>query len=137
MPPLNDAELPQALGCSPARWQEARGLQQALRLASLDQPQLLEESESLTLQDQLVDPASADRYAGAIRSERRRLLWRALRRLERTQRRLLLGRVLQQRAWGELGAQFGLSAKVTQRRFAQLLELLRHQLGPDLAGDLA
>ncbi len=137
MPPLNDAELPQALGCSPARWQEARGLQQALRLASLDQPQLLEESESLTLQDQLVDPASADRYAGAIRSERRRLLWRALRRLERTQRRLLLGRVLQQRAWGELGAQFGLSAKVTQRRFAQLLELLRQQLGPDLASDLA
>jgi DNA-directed RNA polymerase specialized sigma24 family protein len=112
-------------------------LQQALRLASLDQPQLLEESESLTLQDQLVDPASADRYAGAVRSERRRLLWRALRRLERSQRRLLLGRVLQQRAWGELGAQFGLSAKVTQRRFAQLLELLRQQLGPDLAADLA
>jgi hypothetical protein len=45
--------------------------------------------------------------------------------------------VLQQRAWGELGAQFGLSAKVTQRRFAQLLELLRQQLGPDLAADLA
>ena len=50
---------------------------------------------------------------------------------------LLLERVLLQRTWSELGAQLGISAKVTQRRFADLLEQLRRQLGPDLASDLA
>jgi len=136
-PPLSETELLAALGCSAARWQEAQGLQQALRLASLDQPQLLEDGERLPLQEQLLDPRSEEAYAGALRSERRRLLWRALRQLERAQRRLLLERVLLQRTWSELGAQLGISAKVTQRRFADLLEQLRRQLGPDVAGDLA
>jgi len=136
-PPLSEAELLAALGCSTARWREAQGLQQALRLASLDQPQGLDGGESLTLQEQLLDPRSEESYAGAMRSERRRLLWRALRPLERAQRRLLLERVLLQRTWSELGAQLGISAKVTQRRFAELVEQLRRQLGPDLAGDLA
>jgi RNA polymerase sigma-B factor len=35
LPPLAAAELAAALGCSPERWQEALGLQQALSMASL------------------------------------------------------------------------------------------------------
>lgn len=73
-----------------------------------------------------------ERYAGAIRWEQRRQLWRVLRRLERQQRRLLLARLLQQRTWRELGRLSGLSPKVMQRRGEQLLLELRQQLLPVL-----
>lgn len=132
LPPLNDAELAAALGCSLERWQEARGLQQALRLASLEEPQATEGGEAVCLADQLADQRAAEPYAQAIRAEQRRLLRQALGQLERHQRRLLLGRVLQRRAWGELGAPMGLSARVTQRRFTALVERLRTQLAPHM-----
>lgn len=135
-PPLSTAELVQALGCSPERWREAQALELALRQASLDQPQLAADGTTVTLQEVLVDPRSVDPYAGAIRWQRRRLLRRVLLGLERQQRRLLLGRVLQGKAWSELGAPLGLSARVTQRRFSALLDGLRQQLGAALGDDL-
>ena len=45
-----------------------------------------------------------------------------------SQRRLVLGRVLLQRSWRELGQPLGLSGKVSQRRCRQALEQLRAQL---------
>ena len=135
-PPLSTAELVEALGCSTERWREAQGLALALRQASLEQPHLQADGSSLNLQDVLVDPRSVDPYAGAIRWQRRRVLRRVLLGLERQQRRLLLGRVLQGKAWAELGAPLGLSARVAQRRFAALVDGLRKQLGADVAADL-
>lgn len=135
LPPLPAAELAAALGCSPQRWQEALGLQQALSMASLQQPLGAAAGEGGCLQDQLLDPASAsDRYGAVIRSERRQLLWRQLRRLQRDQRRLLLARVLRQQAWGTIGASLGLSGRVAQRRFEALVAQLRGELEPLLAG---
>ena len=131
--PLPAAALAAALGCSPERWQEALGLQRALQMASLQQP--LPGSEGDCLQDRLLDPASGgDGYAAAIRHERRRLLWRQLRQLERDQRRLLLGRVLRQQPWAMVGASLGLSGRVAQRRFERLVAQLRGELEPLLAG---
>jgi len=132
--PLPALELAEALGCTPQRWQEALGLHKALTMASLQQPLAGAAGESGCLQDQLLDPASAgDRYASAIRSERRRLLWRQLRRLQRDQRRLLLARVLRQQAWTAIGDSLGLSGRVAQRRFEALVAQLRGELGPLLA----
>lgn len=136
LPPFTTAELIEALGCSAERWREAQGLELALRQASLEQPHLQADGSSLALEEVLIDPHSTDPYAGAIRWQRRRLLRRVLLGLERQQRRLLLGRVLQGKAWGELGAPLGLSARVAQRRFAALLDGLRQQLGADVAAEL-
>lgn len=134
-PPLQEAELAAALGCSPARWREAQALQQALQLASLDQPVPQQDGGAGSLQELVMDPASGDNYRPALQAERRRLLWRGLRQLERHQRRLLLGRVLQGRTWRELGAPLGLSAKVAQRRCDALLAELRRQLSPAFCSD--
>ena len=136
LPPLTTAELVEALGCSLARWREAQGLELALRQASLEQPHLQADGTSLNLQEVLIDSRSVDPYAGAIRWQRRRLLRRVLLGLERQQRRLLLGRVLQGKAWAELGAPLGLSARVAQRRFAAVVAGLRQQLGADVAAEL-
>ena len=106
--------------------------QRSLQLASLEQPQLDADGESAPLAEQLAAPEPLERYAGAIRWEQRRQLWRVLRRLERQQRRLLLARLLQQRTWRELGRLSGLSPKVMQRRGEQLLLELRQQLLPVL-----
>ena len=46
----------------------------------------------------------------------------------------MLGRVLEQRSWRELGRWLGTSARVAQRRFEGLLEQLRLALAPELAG---
>jgi len=136
LPALSTAELVAALGCSTERWQQAQALQLALRQTSLDQPQRSADGTGATLQEGLLDPRSLDPYAGAIRWQQRRLLRQVLLGLERQQRRLLLGRVLQGKAWIELGAPLGLSARVTQRRFTALLEGLRRKLGADLGAEL-
>lgn len=132
LPPLNSSDLAAALGCTPERWQLAVARQRSLQLASLEQPQLDADGESAPLAEQLAAPEPLERYAGAIRWEQRRQLWRVLRRLERQQRRLLLAHLLQQRTWRELGRLSGLSPKVMQRRGEQLLLELRQQLLPVL-----
>ena len=136
LPPFTTAELVKALGCSAERWREAQGLELALRQASLEQPHLQADGTRLNLQEVLIDPRCVDPYAVAIRWQRRRLLRRVLLGLERQQRRLLLGRVLQGKAWAELGAPLGLSARMAQRRFTTLLDGLRRQLGTDGEAEL-
>ena len=135
-PLLCEQELVQALGCSPAQWRAAQELQRALKLSSLDQPLSHSDGEPSCLKEQLSDPSATDSYGAARRSERRRLLWGVLAPLERSQRRLLLGRVLQQRSWPELGKAIGLSGRAAQRRFLELLAQLRTQLGPELGAEL-
>jgi len=132
-PALPAAELAAALGCSLERWQQAEELLLALQMASLQQP--LPDTEGGCLQDRLMDPASGhDAYTGAIRHEQRQLLWRQVRQLKREQRRLLLARVLRQQTWAAIGGSLGVSARVAQRRFQRLVDELRGQLEPLLAG---
>lgn len=132
LPALTDQQLAEALGCSPDRWQQALELRRAQRLLSLDQPETLLGEEGVDLADHLADPRAEGPYAEAMRREQRHQLWQRLRRLQRNQRRLVLGRVLQQCSWRELGERFGTSARVAQRRCEQLLHQLRHDLTPVL-----
>ena len=133
LPGLSAVQLAQALGCSEQRWQQALARQRSLQLASLDQPQSGSD-EHCSLVERLASPQCERPYASAIRGERRRHLWRSLRKLERRQRRLLLGRLLQLRSWKELGEPMGLSARAAHRHCDRLLLDLRHQLQPLLGG---
>jgi len=130
LPPLPHPALAQALGTTVERYLEGLELQRRLRLVSLDQPSGAADGgclvELLPAPDQEGD--RADGYGAVIRWEQRRRLWRGLKGLERSQRRLVLGRVLLQRSWRELGQQLGLSGKVSQRRCLQALEQLRERL---------
>ena len=130
LPPLPPEALAKALGTSLERWREGLALQRGLRLASLDQPQ--GDADGVALVELLPAPEADGRastgYGAAIRWEQRRQLWRSLKGLERSQRRLVLGRVLLQRSWRELGQQLGLSGKVSQRRCQQALAQLRQRL---------
>ena len=132
LPPLSSQELAAALGCSMERWQQALARRLSLQLASLDQHPLEDEGDSSSLLEQLPALEPLDRYATAIRWEQRRHLWRALRRLERHQRRLILGRLLRQSTWRDLGLACGLSAKAARRRGQELLQMLQQQLLPVL-----
>ena len=128
--PLPPEALAKALGTSLERWREGLALQRGLRLASLDQPQ--GDADGVALVELLpapeADGTGSTGYGAAIRWEQRRQLWRGLKGLERSQRRLVLGRVLLQRSWRELGQQLGLSGKVSQRRCQQALAQLRQRL---------
>jgi len=128
--PLPEAALAAALGCSLERWQLALARRRSLQLASLEQPQIDDEGELSCLMEQLSDTRASELYARVIGWEQRRHLWRVLRRLERRQRRLILGRLLQNLTWRQLAEGSGLSPKVVQRRGERLLLELRQQLMP-------
>ena len=134
LPRLHGEALAAALGCKNERWQQAIARQRSLQLASLEQPQLDEEGNRWCLADHLADQSVSqqplDDYARAIRWEQRRLIWRALCRLERKHRRLILGRVLQQLTWRELARRSGVSPRIAQRTGEQLILQLRQQLLP-------
>jgi DNA-directed RNA polymerase specialized sigma24 family protein len=80
--------------------------------------------------EQLSDTRASELYARVIGWEQRRHLWRVLRRLERRQRRLILGRLLQNLTWRQLAEGSDLSPKAMQRRGERLLLELRQQLMP-------
>jgi|688.fasta_scaffold106249_2 RNA polymerase sigma factor (sigma-70 family) len=128
--PLPAEALAAALGCSLERWQLALARRRSLQLASLEQPQIDDEGELSCLMEQLSDTRASELYARVIGWEQRRHLWRVLRRLERRQRRLILGRLLQNLTWRQLAEGSGLSPKVVQRRGERLLLELRQQLMP-------
>jgi RNA polymerase sigma-B factor len=130
--PCSERELVAMLGCTPERWHNAVARQRSLQLASLDQPQQEPDAEGSSLVEQLADPKPHGAYTDAIRWEQRRLLWRCLRLLKRQQRRLVLGRLLGQRSWRELGEQCGLPSRAARRLGQQLLEELQNQLRPAL-----
>jgi RNA polymerase sigma-B factor len=131
--PLTASALAAALGCSVERWELALARQRSLQLASLEQPQFDDEGELAPLVEQLRDTRADERYARVIGWEQRRHLWRVLRRFERQQRRLILGRLLQNLTWRQLAQGSGLSPKVMQRRGERLLLELRQQLTPLLS----
>ncbi|MBM5796359.1 MAG: sigma-70 family RNA polymerase sigma factor [Cyanobacteria bacterium M_surface_7_m2_037] len=131
--PLAASALAAALGCSIQRWELALARQRSLQLASLEQPQFDDEGELAPLVEQLRDTRADERYAQVIGWEQRRHLWRVLRRFERQQRRLILGRLLQNLTWRQLAQGSGLSPKVMQRRGERLLLELRQQLMPLLS----
>jgi RNA polymerase sigma factor (sigma-70 family) len=128
--PLAHRALAQALGTTLERYLEGLELQRRLRLVSLDQPSGAADGGCLVelLPSPEREGEGADGYGAVIRWEQRRRLWRGLKGLERSQRRLVLGRVLLQRSWRELGQPLGLSGKVSQRRCRQALEQLRARL---------
>ena len=125
--PMNDSALARALGCSQQRWQEAQALQTCLRVASLDQPGGGSDPET-PLVEQLSDQQAPGQYGWLERCELRRQLWRGLKTLQASQRRLVLARVLQQRTWKDLGAMAGISARAAQRRYQQACGIVRQQL---------
>ena len=125
--PMNDRALALALGCSLQRWQEAQALQTCLRVASLDQPSGGSDPEP-PLVEQLSDQQTPDQYGWLECCELRRQLWRGLKTLQASQRRLVLARVLQQRTWQELGVMAGISARAAQRRYQQACGIVRQQL---------
>ncbi|MBV2351095.1 sigma-70 family RNA polymerase sigma factor [Synechococcus sp. HK05] len=128
--PLSAGALATALGCSLERWQLALARRRSLQLASLEQPHFDDDGELTPLVEQLPDSRGNDHYAPVLRQEQRRQLWRVLCRLERRQRRWILGRLLQRHTWGQLANGSGLSAKAMQRRYNLLLQELRQQLTP-------
>lgn len=128
--PLSAGALATALGCSLERWQLALARRRSLQLASLEQPHLDDDGDLTPLVEQLRDSRAGDHYARVIRWEQRRHLWRILRRLERRQRRWILGRLLRQDTWQQLASGSGLSPKAVQRRCEQLLQELHQQLTP-------
>jgi RNA polymerase sigma factor (sigma-70 family) len=131
--PLLDIPLAAALGCSLERWQEAVALNRALQMGSLDQPAGAEGEEAGTLIDLVIDQHGGDAYGALAQTDQNELVQRCLSQLGAEQRQLLLGRVLHNRSWRELGAQLGLSGKVARHRCQDVLEELREQLTPMLA----
>ena len=130
LPSLDGDALASALGCTRDRWELAIARHRSLQLASLEQPQLDDEGNTSPLSDLIADQRPQERYAQAIRWEQRRHIWRALRRLERKQRHLILGRLLQQLTWRELARRYNISPKVAQRNGERLMLELRRQLLP-------
>ena len=137
---LAEAELARMLGVSIGRWQEACAAERALRVTSLDQPRPGLEGDcdgpaprrSQGLVDALADPGGVDPLEWACGLERRQRLHQLLGRLEPQERTLVLGRVLGNQSFKDLGLAIGVSAKVARRRHQALLSWLRPQLDPAL-----
>lgn len=137
---LAEADLARLLGVSLGRWREACAAERALRVTSLDQPRPGFEGDgdgpaprrSQGLVDALADPAGVDPLEWACGLERRQRLHQLLGLLNPQERTLLLGRVLGNRSFNDLGLALGVSGKVAQRRHQALLTWLRPQLDPAL-----
>ena len=120
MTPLGDAALAEALGVQEGRLQDARRLQQALRLRSLDEPIPQMDGRPQPLVELLPAPGSEPRPDPALAWLRTRLAG-----LGDDDRRLLLGRFRDNCSWIELAERHGQTPRQLQRRVAQLLEELR------------
>ncbi len=140
LPALTEAELTRLLGVSLGRWRDACAAERALRVISLDQPRPGFEGDGDSpgprrgqgLADVLADPAGLDPLEWACGLERQQRLTELLGLLKPQERTLLLGRVLGNRSFAELGLAIGVSGKVAQRRHQALLTWLRPQLDPAL-----
>lgn len=137
-PPLGEAELARLLGVSVGRWRDACGAARALKVTSLDQarPGLEGEGEGLgrsqSLADLLADPNDPDPLERACGLEREQRLHQLLAQLAPEEHNLLLGRVLDNRSYEDLGQAMGVSAKVARQRLQALFARLRQQLDPAL-----
>jgi RNA polymerase sigma factor (sigma-70 family) len=137
---LAEAPLARMLGVSIGRWREACAAERALRVTSLDQARPGFEGDgdgpgprrSQGWADVLADPGGLDPLEWACGLERRQRLQQLLGLLEPQERTLLLGRVLGNQSFKDLGLAIGVSAKVARRRHQALLTWLRPQLDPGL-----
>lgn len=143
--PLALPELAQALGCDGQKLQEAMGLHHITAMVSLDAPASRgtgAEEPTVTLLDNLADPASLDRPAGghggrAVAGERPadagpnsdqwRWLCQQLAALPQLEQALISGHLTTGASWVELGAELGLHPRQAQRRCHAAVNQLRQQ----------
>ena len=137
---LAEAELARILGVSLGRWREACAAERALRVTSLDQPRPGFQGDGdgqapgrgQGSADGVADPSGLDPLEWACGLERRQRLHQLLGLLNPQEKALLLGRVLGNQSFKDLGLAIGVSAKVARRRHQALLTWLRPQLDPAL-----
>ncbi|MCP9848723.1 sigma-70 family RNA polymerase sigma factor [Cyanobium sp. Morenito 9A2] len=142
-PPLGEAELAEALGCSAALWREAVAVHRALQVRSLDAPVGGEGSGGgggdpglLTRLDQLAQPGDGEAQPledddnGRPLSPSQTAMRERMASLDPLLRQLLEGRLLYEASWQELGDTLGLHARMARRRFETLMEELHQELRP-------
>ena len=139
-PAMAGSELATRLGVAAGRWQEACAAALAQKVTSLDQPRPGGDGDSdgaglgrgQGLVELLADPGGLDPLEWACGLERQQRLQQLLGMLQPQEQTLLLGRVLENRSFGELGRALGVSRKVAQSRHKALLAWLRPQLDQGL-----
>ena len=125
--PLDTAELAGALNCRIGQLEEAKAVQRALHLLSLDAPlpgSHQTSGDGPCLVDQIAAPETCDSPTQAQRS----WLERQLKALPALDRALLEGHWIHQRSWKELGFQLRMGPKQAQARAEAALDQLRHNL---------
>ena len=125
--PLGSAELAEALNCRIEQLEEAKRVQQALKVLSLDAPFAgghPTSGDGPCLVDQIVAPETSDGTSQAQRS----WLECQLKALPGLDRALLQGHWILQRSWKELGFQLRMGPKQAQARAEAALDQLRHNL---------
>ncbi len=125
--PLDTAALAGALNCRIEQLEEAKAVQRALHLLSLDAPVPgchQTSGEGPCLMDQIAAPETSDGPSQAERS----WLEKQLKALPDLDRALLKGHWIHQRSWKELGLQLRMDPKQAQTRVEAALDQLRHNL---------
>jgi len=136
--PLGSAELAGALNCRIEQLEEAKRVQRALKVLSLDAPfpgSHQTWGKSPCLVDQIADPetseglnhASEDPTEGPAQAQRSWLECQ-LKALPGLDRALLQGHWILERSWKELGFQLRIGPKQAQARAEAALDQLRHNL---------
>jgi len=125
--PLGSAELAGALNCRIEQLEEAKAVQRALHLLSLDAPlpgSYQTSGEGPCLVDQIAAPESSDGPSQAQRN----WLECQLKALPALDRALLQGHWILERSWKELGFQLRMGPEQAQARAEAALDQLRHNL---------
>ena len=125
--PLGSAELAEALNCRVEQLEEAKQVQRALKVLSLDAPiprSHPTSGDGPCLVDQIAAPETSDGPAQAQRS----WLECQLKALPGLDRALVQGHWILERSWKELGFQLRMGPKQAQARAEAALDQLRHNL---------
>mgnify|MGYP002629004014 CR=1 FL=1 len=124
---LDPYELAWALNCRIDQLEEAKAVQRALKVLSLDAPfpgGYPTRGDGPCLVDQIAAPETSDGSSEAQRS----WLERQLKALPALDRALLQGHWIHQRSWKELGFQLQMGPKQAQASAEAALDQLRHNL---------
>ena len=125
--PLDSAGLAGALNCRIDQLEEAKRVQRALKVLSLDAPFAGGQptrGDGPCLVDQIAAPETSDGPGEAQRT----WLERQLKALPEVDCALLQGHWIQERSWKELGFQWRMDPKQAQARAEAALDQLRHNL---------
>ena len=125
--PLDTAGLAVALNCRIGQLEEAKAVQRALHLLSLDAP-LFGSHQTSGNGPCLVDQIAAAETSDGPSQAQRNWLEGQLKALPALDRALLEGHWIHQRSWKELGFQWRMPPKQAQGRAEAALEQLRHNL---------